>query len=269
MRSAALRPIHDFAAYLFDLDGTVYLGPELIPGAREALQSLKRAGRKVMYLSNKPISTRAEYAAKLTKLGIPTEEDAVLNSSQALAHYLAREMPGARAYVIGEAPVIEDLVAAGLRITNEPGLADVVVASWDRDLNYRKLDDALQALNRGARFVATNPDVACPMPGGVYAPDCGAIVAAIEACSRRKVEAYGGKPSLVLAELALSRMAVPAADCLMVGDRVDTDILFGHRAGMATALVLTGAGRLTPLEEAPAPPDHILESVAELAIPQA
>ena len=165
MRSAALRPIHDFAAYLFDLDGTVYLGPELIPGAREALQSLKRAGRKVMYLSNKPISTRAEYAAKLTKLGIPTEEDAVLNSSQALAHYLAREMPGARAYVIGEAPVIEDLVAAGLRITNEPGLADVVVASWDRDLNYRKLDDALQALNRGARFVATNPDVACPMPG--------------------------------------------------------------------------------------------------------
>ena len=258
--------IHDFSAYLFDLDGTVYLGPDLIPGADAALESLKRAGRKVMYLSNKPISTRAEYAAKLTKLGIPTRESEVLNSSQALAHYLGREMPGTRAYVIGEAPVIQDLLAAGLAITNEPALTDLVVVSWDRDFNYRKLDDALQALNRGARLVATNPDVACPMVGNTYVPDCGAIVAAIQACSGKSVEIYGGKPSPVLAELAVERLGLPPADCLMVGDRLDTDILFGHDAGMSTALVLTGAGALTPSDSGPARPDFVLESVAQLRL---
>ena len=176
-------------------------------------------------------------------------------------------MPGACAYVIGEAPLIADLLAAGLRLTNEPRDADVVVLSWDRDFSYRKLDDAFQALRRGARLVATNPDVSCPMAGDEFVPDCGAIAAAVEACSMRQVEVYAGKPSTLLAEVALERMGVAAGDCLMVGDRPNTDILFGHNAGMATALVLTGAGRLTPLTEAPALPDFILESIAELTIP--
>jgi arabinose operon protein AraL len=259
---------HSFAAYLFDLDGTVYLGPELIPGADRAIASLRAAGRRTMFLSNKPIATRASYAEKLTRLGIPTPESDVLNSPLALARYLAREMPGARCYVIGEAPVVEDLLAAGMRIVNEPRETDVVVVSWDRDFNYRKLDDALHALRRGARLVATNPDVACPMPGGDFVPDCGAIAAAVEACSGRKVEAYAGKPSPILAELALARMGVPAAECLMVGDRLGTDILFGHNAGMGTALVLTGAGRLTPPGESDIQPQFVLESIAELVMPQ-
>ena len=219
-----------------------------------------------MFLSNKPIATRRSYADKLTRLGIPTEEDAVLNSSGALALLLSREMPGAHAYVIGEAPLMADLIAAGIAITNEPSEADVVVASWDRDFSYRKLDDALTALLRGARLVATNPDVSCPMVGNTFAPDCGAIAAAIEACSGRTVEVYGGKPSRTMAEMALERLGRAADDCMMVGDRVHTDVLFGSNAGMSTALVLTGAGRLVPLDEAPARPDFVLDSVADLAI---
>lgn len=259
--------IHDFAAYLLDLDGTVYLGPELIPGADRAIASLREAGRKVIFLSNKPIATRASYADKLTSLGIPTPEQDVLNSSLALARYLSREMPDARAYVIGEAPVIEDLIATGIRVGNDPLQADVVVVSWDRGFTYRKLDDALQALHNGARLVATNPDVSCPMPDGAFVPDCGAIAAAVEACSGKAVEVYAGKPSPLLADLALERLAVAPEDSLMVGDRLNTDILFGHNAGMATALVLTGAGRLTPPEEALAQPDFVLESIADLTIP--
>ncbi len=261
-----MRSLHDFKAYLFDLDGTVYLGPGLIPGADTAIASLRADGRRVMFLSNKPISTRASYAEKLTRLGIAATEADVLNSSLALATYLERELPGARAYAIAEAPVIEDLVAAGMRIVNEPLEADVVVASWDRDFSYRKLDHALQAIRNGARLVATNPDVACPMAGDVYVPDCGAIVAAIEACSMRPVDVFAGKPSTLMADLALQRLGVAAADCLMVGDRVNTDILFGQNAGMGTALVLTGAGRLTPLEEGPCRPDFVLESIAELTL---
>lgn len=262
-----MRSVHDFAAYLFDLDGTVYLGPELIAGADRAISSLRAAGREVMFLSNKPVATRASYAGKLTRLGIPTPEEAVLNSSLAMATWLAGEMPGARAQVIGEAPLVAELVAAGIRPVNEPEETDVVVVSWDRDFSYRKLDEALQALLRGARLVATNPDVACPTPGGGFVPDCGALVAAVEAAAGRSVEAYAGKPSALMAELALARLGVEAPECLMVGDRLETDVLFGCNAGMGTALVLTGAGRLTPPEKGPARPDFVLESIAELALP--
>lgn len=261
-----MRAPTDFAAYLLDLDGTVYLGAELIAGADTAIASLRAAGRRVMFLSNKPIASRASYAEKLTHLGIPTGEEEVLNSSLALATQLGREMPGARAYVIGEAPVVEDLLAAGLRVVNDPALTDVVVVSWDRDFSYRKLDDALQALRRGARLVATNPDVACPMPGGAFVPDCGAIAAAVVACSGLAVEFYAGKPSPVLAELALQRLGCKPQECLMVGDRVETDIRFGHDAGMATALVLTGAGSLTPLAQLSVQPDFVLESIAQLRV---
>ncbi len=261
-----MREIPPFGAYLFDLDGTVYLGPELIAGADRAVASLRAAGRYVRFLSNKPIATAASYADKLSALGIPTPAAHVLNSSQALAYYLAREMPGARVYAIAELPVLNDLTAAGMSVVTDPRQTDVVVVSWDREFSYAKLDTALQALRHGARLVATNPDVTCPMPGGTVVPDCGTLVAAVEACSGRQVEAYAGKPSLVMAEMALAQLPCAAHECLMVGDRVTTDILFGHNAGMATALVLTGVGRGTPLAEAPAQPDFVLDSIADLCL---
>ncbi len=261
-----MRSALDYEAYIFDLDGTVYLGQELIPGADTAIQSLRQSGRKTMFISNKPIETRAAYAEKLTRLGIPTSEEWVLNSSLALARYLSRDMPCARTYVIGETPLIEDLIVAGLQIVSDPLEAEVVVLSWDRDFGYRKLSDALTAALNGARLVATNPDVSCPVAGGGYLPDCGAIAAAVEACSGRKVELFAGKPHRLLADIALQCLEVRADQCLMVGDRPETDIVFGHNAGMGTALVLTGAGRLTSLSQAPMQPDFVLQSIAELTV---
>jgi arabinose operon protein AraL len=257
----------DFSAYLFDLDGTVYLGPDLIPGADSAIASLRAAGRRVMFLSNKPISTRTEYAEKLCGLGIPTVEADVLNSSGAMADYLGREMPGARAYVIGEEPLIQDLTAAGLRLVDDPAQTDVVVVSWDRGFTYAKLDAALHALQKGARLVATNPDVTCPVAGNDFVPDCGSLAAAVEAVSGRKIEVWGGKPSPVLATLTLTRLGLKAEACLMVGDRLDTDIAFGCSNGMGSALVLTGAGALTPLDQSPVKPDFVLQSIADLTLP--
>jgi NagD protein len=247
---------------IFDLDGTVYLSDQLIPGAREAIEHLRRRGYPMVFVSNKPLQSRAEYAAKLTRLGVPTRPDEVINSSLVLTRHLSREMPGATVFAIGERPLLEEL-AASFRLSEDPDEIEVVVASFDRTFDYHKLNIGFQALRRGARFWATNADATCPVAGGEI-PDAGAVIGALEGCSKRKVEVVVGKPSPIIVEVALERLGLPASECLMVGDRVETDTLMGHRAGMITALVLTGVTRRADLAHAPAQPDYVLESIAEV-----
>jgi len=249
--------------YIFDLDGTLYRGEKLIPGAPGAVAELRRRGCGVVFVSNKPLERREAYAEKLTGLGIPASPEEVINSSQVLARYLAREMPEATVFAIGEPPLLDELAAAGIRLSERPHEIDVVVASFDRTFDFRKLNIGFQALRRGARFLATNADRSCPVEGGEI-PDAGAVIGALEGCSRRKVELVVGKPSELIVALALERLRLPAAACLMVGDRLETDIAMGQRAGMATALVLTGVTRREDLAGAPVRPDYVLESVAEV-----
>src|SRR5262247_3124191 len=152
--------------WLFDLDGTIYRGEAVIVGAAETIAALREDGRRVAFLSNKPLQTRADYAAKLTRLGVPAALDDVINSSYVLARHLAREAPGARCFVIGEPPLVEELRAAGLAPVDDARV-DYVVVAFDRTFDYRKLDMALQAVTRhGARLVGTNPDRTCPVEGG-------------------------------------------------------------------------------------------------------
>ena len=139
----------------------------------------------------------------------------------------------------------------------------MVIASFDRTFDYRKLNIGFQALRRGARFLATNADATCPVAGGEI-PDAGAVIGALEGCSKRQVELVVGKPSPHIIEAALEQLDRPASHCLMVGDRLETDILMGQRAGMATALVLTGVTRREDLTHAPLQPDYVLDSIAEL-----
>ncbi len=247
---------------IFDLDGTVYLSDHLIPGARQVIEQLRGQGHRMVFVSNKPLQSRIDYAAKLTRLGVPTQPDDVINSSLVLTRYLGREMPGATVFAIGEPPLLEEL-AAGFRLSEDPGEIEVVIASFDRTFDYRKLNIGFQALRRGARFFATNADATCPIAGGEI-PDAAAVIGALEGCSKRKVETVVGKPSPLIVEVALERLGLAAGECLMVGDRVETDILMGHRAGMTTALVLTGVTRRADLAHAPAQPDHVLDSIAEV-----
>jgi arabinose operon protein AraL len=247
---------------IFDLDGTVYLSDHLIPGARQVIEQLRGQGQRMVFVSNKPLQSRTDYAAKLTRLGVPTHPDDVINSSLVLTRYLGREMPGATVFAIGEPPLLEEL-AAGFRLSEDPDEIEVVIASFDRTFDYRKLNIGFQALRRGARFFATNADATCPVAGGEI-PDAAAVIGALEGCSKRKVELVVGKPSPLIVEVALEQLGLPAGECLMVGDRVETDILMGHRAGMTTALVLTGVTRRADLAHAPAQPDYVLESIAEV-----
>ena len=162
--------------WLFDLDGTIYLGEQLVPGADRVVQALRADGRRVAFLSNKPLYTRADYAAKLTRLGIETSPDEVVNSSLVLARHLATMDPGAPVFVIGEPPLIGELEAHGFEVRRDHRDRWVVIA-FDRTFDYAKLNTALQAVRQGARLIATNPDRTCPTEDGEI-PDCAGMIAA-------------------------------------------------------------------------------------------
>jgi NagD protein len=268
---ALRRPVDGF---IFDLDGTVYVGERLLPGAAATVAHLRDQGKQVLFVSNKPVDTRATYAAKLTRLGIPTGEDAVITSAFVLAHHLAQHAPDLRYYVLGEANFVAELRSHRLAVVDElleqdsrgviaPDGIDAVVVALDRTLDYRKLNTAYQALRRGARFFATNGDSTCPMPGGDV-PDAGATLAALQHLTGRTPELVAGKPSPVILQVALDRLGLPASRCLMAGDRLETDMRMGHAAGMVTALVLTGVTDRAAAAAARPAPDLGLENLGEL-----
>lgn len=252
-----------YRGWLFDLDGTIYLGERLIPGADATIAALRAAGRRVVFLSNKPLQTRAEYAAKLTRLGVPAAPDDVINSSLVLARYLRDRDPGAPVFVIGEPPMLEEMAAHGFEVRPDERVRWVVIA-FDRTFDYAKLNVALQAVKQGARLIATNPDRTCPVEGGEI-PDCAGMIAAVEAVTDRKVEVIVGKPSPIILEVALAALGVPAADAAIVGDRIETDIVMGRRLGLGTVLVLSGITRADDPRIAAIAPDHVVRSVRDLA----
>jgi NagD protein len=252
-----------FSGYVFDLDGTVYLGDALLPGARRTIGTLRGMGARVVFLSNKPLETRVDYAAKLTRLGIPTAPDEVINSSWVMARWLSREAPGAALFVIGERPLLDELRGAGFHLTEEPDAVDFVVASFDRTFDYHKLQVAFDAIRAGARFVATNADRYCPIPGGGL-PDAAATIGAIEGCTGVEVEVVVGKPSSITVRAILDRLELPASECIIIGDRLETDMRMGIEAGMATAVVLTGVTTPELLAGSDVRPDYVLHRLDEL-----
>ncbi len=258
-----MRPDRYYDAYIFDLDGTVYLGESLLPTAGETITHLRQAGKRTVFLSNNPSKTREEYAAKLTRLGLPTPAADVVNSSLVMVDFLRKHMPGATVFVVGEESLRRELTEAGFRQSEVAGEIDAVIASFDRTFTYHKLQVAFDAIRAGARFFATNGDRYCPVPGGGE-PDAAAMIAAIEACTHTEVEVIVGKPSLIMAETVLDLVGVPAADCVMTGDRLETDVLMGLEAGMAAALTLTGATDEAAAARSSIRPTYVLTGLGDL-----
>ena len=262
------RPTRLFGGYVFDLDGTLYLGDHLLPGAAETVAAIRKHGAHVAFLTNKPLERPAAYAAKLRDLGIPAEAAEVVSSTDALVRYLREAAPGARILPIAEPLITELLHETGFAIVplDEPERADLVVVSWDRTFDYAKLLSAFRAVRHGARLVATNPDPFCPTPDGDL-PDCAAMLAAIEASTGARAEAIVGKPSAHMAATLLERLALPADDTLLVGDRLLTDVRMAQEAGMVSALVLTGATGPDDMLRSPVTPDYVLAGIAEILPP--
>jgi arabinose operon protein AraL len=258
-----MKPTRLYDAYIFDLDGTVYLGDALVAGAGEAISTLRARGKRTVFLTNNPAHTRHEYSEKMTRLGVPTPPDDIINSSVVLVDFLEREMPHARLFVCGEAALCHELRDAGFTLTETPGQIEAVIASFDRTFVYHKLQIAFDAIRAGARFFATNADRYCPVPGGGE-PDAAAIIAAIEACTNKRVQAVVGKPSRYMSDAILKILQMPASHCLITGDRLETDVLMGMNAGMAAALTLTGATIREELSTSDIQPTYIVESLLEL-----
>ncbi|MER6434114.1 HAD-IIA family hydrolase [Streptomyces sp900105245] len=256
-------PLPLYHGYAFDLDGTLYIGDELIPGAERVVRELRESGSRVVFVTNKPLETSTSYAEKLTRLGIPAVVGDVVSAIDALVLYLRRHHPNAVLLPVAEQVVISELDSAGFTTTRYPDQADVVVVSFDRTFDYDKLNRAYHAVRRGAAIVATNPDPYCPTPDGGL-PDCAAMLAAIEACTGATAEAIVGKPSVHMAEAFLDRLQVPADQAAMVGDRVLTDVAMGKAAGMESVLVLSGATSAEQAALSNPKPTHIIDDVRAL-----
>jgi arabinose operon protein AraL len=262
------------SAFIFDLDGTVYLGESALPRAVETIAELRRRGKQALFVSNKPLQPREVYARKLSHLGIPATPEDVITSAYVLGYHLAHHLPDLNYYVIGEEALKTELRGFGLHIQNEfadqdalevidPNGIDAVIVAFDRTLDYRKLNTAYQALLHGARFFATNADNTCPMPGGAI-PDAGATIAALEQISKRKLELLAGKPSTLILETAAARLGLSPHSCLITGDRLETDIVMGKRAGMLTAVTLTGVTRREDIHPGEFAPDLVIENLGDL-----
>ncbi len=261
-------PILEFESYVFDLDGTIYLGEALLPGAQRLIEGLRARGKRVVFCSNNPTKRPDDYAAKLTRLGLPTDVSEVYTSLAATVSWISRTMPEARVYPIGEMPLVEALAEAGIEMTDDPERIDLVVSSYDRTFEYRKLQIAFDALwfYKRARLVTTNPDRFCPFPGGRGEPDAACITAAITAGTQVECEAVFGKPSKDLLDIISAETGLDPATSVMVGDRLATDMLFAKNTGIRSALVLTGETDLDMLRVAPDEhrPDWVLGRIDDL-----
>ncbi|HNV10120.1 MAG TPA: HAD-IIA family hydrolase [Propionibacteriaceae bacterium] len=237
-----VQPTELHEAYVFDLDGTIYLGDHLLPGAARLIHELRRREIPVRFLSNNPTKDPDQYARKLASLGLPTDVSDIANTVVTTTRWLLAHHPDAVLFPISEEPLKNALRVAGFRLSEDPAEIDIVIASYDRGFDYRKLQIAFDAIwfHQRAFLIQTNPDRFCPFPGGRGEPDCASITAAIEACTSTRCQVSLGKPDPIMLREALEGLDVDLADCVMVGDRLQTDIQMALDAGMASALVLTG-----------------------------
>jgi 4-nitrophenyl phosphatase len=248
---------------ILDLDGTVYRGGDLIPGSADAVRALRDAGIGVVFVSNNPARPLSAFAAKLRDLGVEATAEDVITSGVVTAEYLVDEHAADELFVVGGDGFRALLRDANLSLTDDPRAADVLVASYDRGFGYDDLVDALHVLGReGTGFVGTDPDRTIPSGDGELLPGSGAIVGAIAHTTEREPDAVLGKPSERAARAALDRLGVPAKDCLVVGDRLDTDVALGDRVGATTAVVRTGVTDDRALDTSAVKPDHVLDSLA-------
>jgi HAD superfamily hydrolase (TIGR01450 family) len=258
------RPPPLFAGYVLDLDGTIYLGDELLPGAASTLARIRRAGSRVIFLTNNPLRSAASYAARLRRLGVPAAESEIVTPLGVLTSYLSLKHPAASVLTVAEPLVDRTLRSAGFAVTTEPAAAQVVVVSFDRGFGYPKLLRAFRAVRlHGAVIVATNPDPFCPTPDGGL-PDCAAMLAAVEACTGSRAEAVLGKPGPEMAAEVHRRLRVPAGEAAMVGDRLLTDVAMSRALGMTSVLVLSGATAAAEVAGSRVQPDYVIDGIGQL-----
>ncbi len=250
------------ANYVIDMDGVIYLGNELIPGAREFIERLVRGGHRFLFLTNSSNLTPLELKRKLARMGIEVEESCFFTSAMATADFLHSQRPYGRAYIIGGEGLATALKAVGYTLTDER--PDYVVVGTTRTYNYDSIEKAVHLVRQGARLIGTNPDVTGPSDQGII-PACGALVAPIQLATG--VHPYFvGKPNPLMMRTALRRLGAHSAETFMVGDRMDTDIIAGTEAGMRTILVLTGVTSRSDIDTYAFRPHYVFATAGDIPV---
>lgn len=256
-----LRRLKDIKLFMSDLDGTVYLGSEPLPGAIDAVRTMRECGR-VCFLTNNSSKSKNDYYDKLSNLGFSPDKSEIYTSGMSAIRYLQRIGVTDRVYVLGTDKLLSEFYNAGIGLTEES--PRYVVVGFDTSLTYDKLVKVTDFIRAGIPYLATHPDVNCPVPGG-YIPDAGSFIELIRASTNRLPDIITGKPYIPMFEAVSERFNVRAADTAMIGDRMETDIKLAVNNGILGILVLSGATDISQLAGFEYKPDLIFESVKELA----
>ena len=246
--------------YLIDMDGVLISGHSIIPGAGRFIEKLKARGAKYLVLTNTSIYTPRDLAHRLQTIGLDIPAERVFTSALATANFLQSQRPNGTAFVVGESGLTEAIHSIGYVITDRD--PDYVVLGETDSYNLALISKAIRLAAGGARFIATNPDPSGPSEEGLV-PACGAMAALVEKASGVS-PFFVGKPNPLMMRTALNYLGVHSENTVMVGDRMDTDIVAGVQSGMETILVLTGVTRREDVDRYPYQPTRIVESVAEI-----
>ena len=246
--------------YLLDMDGTIYLGDHLLPGAEEFIQVLLSRDIHYFFLTNNSSRSRNDYAAKLLSLGLEVPAERILTSGEATASTLASRDEGARIYLVGTPSLQREFLDHGFELSDED--PDTVVLGFDTTLTYEILSRLCTLVREGTPYIATHPDLNCPTAEGPI-PDIGATIAFVEASTGRVPDEIIGKPFQSMLEVILSKTGLSPSQICMVGDRLYTDVAMGQH-GLRTVLVLSGETQPGDLAESPYKPDFVVKGIGEL-----
>ena len=253
-----------YRGVVLDVDGTVVRGDDPIPGAAEGLDRLQAAGCRRLFVSNNPTKRPPAYADRLRRAGFDVAAEEIVTAGTVTTTYLADRHADDALVVVGEPALVEQLTDAGLTVVTDGTRADTVVLSIDRSFDYDRLCAAFRACDhRNVTLVGTDPDMVIPAAEGDV-PGSGAIINAVAGVVGRDPDVVLGKPSDPALRIVGDRLGVPPSECLVVGDRLDTDIALGDRAGMTTALVRTGVTDDDDVARSDVTPDYVLDSLAEV-----
>jgi 4-nitrophenyl phosphatase len=249
---------------LIDLDGSIYKGNTSLHYSREFIEFLRKVNIKFLFLTNNSTQLPMDYVNKLRNMDIETKEEEILTSGIATAIYLSSLKNVGNAYVIGEEALKKAIISVNWKVLEDADYVDAVVVGLDRSFNFEKLRKANYLIRNGAKFIATNPDKTFPMENRID-PGAGSLVAAVSAASEKKPIVIG-KPSPYIGKIALSKLGLKSHEVGIVGDRLDTDILFGKRLKIKTFLVLTGISKREDMEKSKIKPDFVFENLEEMTM---
>ena len=267
----ALRALKEKELFVFDMDGTIYLGENVFPEARDFILRLRREGKRVLFFTNNASHTPDFYISRLTRMGFEPRRDEIMTSGDVTVAYLRRERPGKTVYLVGTPDLVRSFRESGIILTCDDNgvpdgrIPDIVITSFDTTVTYDKLRHACDYIRGGAEYLSTHPDFNCPCETG-FIPDSGAIAALVTA-STGVSPTYFGKPEKTCADMIAASCGTAKEKTVMFGDRLYTDIATGRRAGITAVLVLTGETTPEMLAKAEGDnvPDIVAESLGEVA----